>query len=492
MTESRRAVRNAGWVVGQRGVLVAIAALFALLVPRMMGPEVFGRYALLTSVSMWFGLMSGLGAVSLLTRQVPQFVASGDLDGLRKLMTNLLALRASTGVLTATGYFLLVAFALREHDWVAIACIGGSVLTRTVANLCFTLFLGLNQAARWGMGELTRRALILVGVLVGYPVAGLTGACAGFLIANVTVLVIGLIGARGYLDSALLDLHREYLSPYLRIGTAFAAGNLMLTLAQQSGETVVRLSTGSYVEVGYFGAAHSIYMTGAHALWQASIAFGPMLVGLMTAGEAAAVGLWLSRLLKSMCILGGMAALTTAFVAGDAVPLVLGSGFRPVSIVVLPMAFALLPLSLGCVGRLAALVADRPGLSATAAACELVAFWTLGSLLSSRLGAAGMAVAAFVATSVYAGVIVWRTREVLPFSLRGGATAVALALLLLPLTFFKGSAVTNVSLLCAALAIYVALLAWRRIITRDELIALRRATGRSSPTRPNLIQPDET
>jgi hypothetical protein len=171
---------------------------------------------------------------------------------------------------------------------------------------------------------------------------------------------------------------------------------------------------------------------------------------------------------------------------------VLGSGFRPVSTVVLPMAFALLPLSLGCVGRLAALVADRPGLSATAAACELVAFWTLGSLLSSRLGAAGMAVAAFVATSVYAGVIVWRTREVLPFSLRGGATAVALALLLLPLTFFKGSAVTNVSLLCAALAIYVALLAWRRIITRDELIALRRATGRSSPTRPNLTQPDET
>ena len=463
-------------MVGQRGVLVVIAALFALLVPRMMGPEVFGRYALLTSVSMWFGLMSGLGAVSLLTRQVPQFVATGDLAGLRKLMTNLLALRASTGLLTATGYFLLVAFALREHDWVAIACIGGAVFTRTLANLCFTLFLGLNQAARWGLGELTRRALILAGVLVGYPLAGLTGACAGFLAANVAVLVIGVIGARSYLDWSLLDLRREYLSPYLRVGTAFAAGNLMLTLAQQSGETVVRLSTSSFVEVGYFGAAHSIYMTGAHALWQGAIAFGPMLVGLMTGGEAAAVGLWLSRLLKSMCILGSLAALTASFLAADLVPLVLGSQFRPVSATVLPMAFALLPLSLGCVGRLTALVVDRPGLSAAAAAGELLTFWALGPLLASNYGATGMAVAALVATSVYAGVIVWRTRAVLPFSLRGGATAVALALALLPLAAFRGSATKNLALAGVALTGYVALLAWRRVITRDELIAIRRAT----------------
>jgi O-antigen/teichoic acid export membrane protein len=477
VTESRRAVRNAGWVVGQRGVLVVIAALFALLVPRMMGPEIFGRYALLTSVSMWFGLMSGLGAVSLLTRQVPQFVAAGDLAGLRKLVTNLLALRASTGILTATGYCLLVALALREHDWIAVACIGGAVFTRTVANLCFTLFLGLNEAARWGMGELTRRALILVGVLVGFPIAGLTGACAGFLAANVAVLVVGLIGARGYLDPALLDLRRGYLAPYLRIGTAFAAGNLMLTFAQQSGEAVVRLSTGSYAEVGYFGAAHSIYMTGAHALWQAAIAFGPMLVGLMATGDAAAVGVWLARLLKSMCILGAVAVLTTVFVADDLVPLVLGSEFRPVSAVVLPMAFALLPLALGSVGRLAALVADRPGLSATAAAGELVTFWTLGPLLSSRYGAPGMAAAAFLATSLYAAVIVWRTRSVLPFSLDGGATAAGLALALLPMAIFRGAVSTNVALLCVVLAAYAALLAWRRVVTREELRALRRATG---------------
>src|SRR5688572_2408609 len=93
VSEARHTVRNAGWLVLQRGLHLVTATLFALLVPRLMGPELFGRYALLTSVSMWFAMLSGLGAVSLMTRIVPQFTAAGDLFGLRKLITNLLVLR---------------------------------------------------------------------------------------------------------------------------------------------------------------------------------------------------------------------------------------------------------------------------------------------------------------------------------------------------------------------------------------------------------------
>lgn len=481
MTESRRAVRNAGLLMGQRAIHVVIAALFAVLVPRLMGPETFGKYALFTSVSMWFGLLSGLGAVSLMTRQVPQFVASGDLAGLKKFITNLLALRVSTGALTGAGYFLFMALALGERNWAAIACIAGAVLTRTVANLCFSLFLGLNQAARWGLGELMRRGLILAGVLVGYPAAGLTGACAGFLAANVIVLVAGLIGAREYLVPAALDLRRKYLAPYLRTGTSFAAGNLLLTLAQQSGETVVRLATTSYAQVGFYGAAHSIYMTGAHALWQAAISFGPMLVGLGTAGSRAAVGLWLARLLKAMCVVAAAASLAAAFLAADLVPLVLGREFSAVTAVVLPLAFALFPLSVGSVGRLAALVADRPGLSATAAAAELVTFWGLGAMLAARHGAAGMAIAAGAGTTAYALVIVWRIRPVLPFSLRGGTLAAVLALPVLPLLYFRGPLTTNAGLLALSLVIYAALLLWQRVITPDELRALTRAARIRGP-----------
>lgn len=476
MSESRRAVRNAGWLVGQRGLHLVVAALFALLVPRLMGPETFGRYALLTSVSMWFGLLTGLGAVSLMTRQVPQLVAGGDVRGLPKLVTNLLALRLSTGVLSASGYFLFMALALHEGDWIAVACIAAAVFVRTIANLCFSLFLGLNRAAWWGMGELLRRALVLAGVLAGFPVAGLTGACAGFLAANLVVLAVGLVGARGYLDWSLLDLRRAYLSPYLRIGTSFAAGNVLLTMAHQSGEAVVRLATGDYAEVGYYGAAHSIYMTGAHAIWQAAIAFGPLLVSLMASSQPAAVATWLERLLKPMGILAGAAVLATMLVGEDLVPLILGRDFAPVAACLVPLALALVPQAIGSIGRLAALAADRPGLSAAAGATELGVFWTAGPLLASRYGAVGMAAAACAATSSYAVVIMWAMRAVLPYSARGALQAAGLALLFLPLALLRGSPAVDAALLALALGGYACALVWRRVVTKEELAALRRVT----------------
>ena len=479
MTESRRAVRNVGWLVGQRGLHLVVAGLFALLVPRLMGPETFGRYALLTSVSMWFGLLSGLGAVSLMTRQVPQFVAGGDLAGLRKLVTNLMALRLSTGVLTGSAYVLFMAFALREGNWIAVGCIGAAVFTRTVGNLCFSLFLGLNQAARWGLGELMRRALVLAGVLVGFPLAGLTGACVGFLVANIVVLAIGLVGARAYFDWSVLDLRRRYLAPYLRIGTSFAAGNVLLTMAHQSGETVVRLATADYAEVGYYGAAHSIYMTGAHAIWQAAIAFGPLLVSLMASRQPAAVAAWLERLLKAMGILAGAAVLSTVLVGDDLVPLILGRDFAAVAPCLVPLAFALFPQAVGSIGRLAALAADRPALSAAAAAAEFSVFWTAGPLLASRYGALGMAVAACAATVSYAVVIWWAMRTVLPYSARGALQAAGLALLFLPLALLRGSPAVNAALLALALGGYAGALVWRRVITVEEWAALRRVTTNS-------------
>ena len=146
---------------------------------------------------------------------------------------------------------------------------------------CFSLFLGLNQAARWGLGDLARRTLTLGGVLVGYPMAGLRGACAGLLAANLVVLIAGLVGVRPYLRWSAIDFRREYLGPYLKIGTSFAAGNLLLGLAQHSGETVVRMASDDYAQVGFFGAAQRL----SHRRLRAVAGFGCVCT---PAGHAAA------------------------------------------------------------------------------------------------------------------------------------------------------------------------------------------------------------
>ena len=42
---------SVGWEMAQRGLQIGIGVLFAVLVPRLMGPEVFGQYALVTAPS---------------------------------------------------------------------------------------------------------------------------------------------------------------------------------------------------------------------------------------------------------------------------------------------------------------------------------------------------------------------------------------------------------------------------------------------------------
>ena len=129
--EAHAALRNASWVMAQRVFQIVIGVVFALLVPRLMGPLVFGQYALVTSISLWFALLTGLGAASMMTRSVPMFLLKGDIAGLQKFVSSLLVLRIVTGVFAGALYLALTAFWLRDIDVIALLFMAGAVSCRT-------------------------------------------------------------------------------------------------------------------------------------------------------------------------------------------------------------------------------------------------------------------------------------------------------------------------------------------------------------------------
>jgi O-antigen/teichoic acid export membrane protein len=199
-------------------------------------------------------------------------------------------------------------------------------------------------------------------------------------------------------------------------------------------------------------------------------------------------------LLKWMIVAASLAGLATALIGDDLVPAVLGTAYAPVAASLQPLSLALFALAVSGIGRLSALVVDRPWLSATAAAAELLMFWSLGLLLVSRYGSTGMGWAALAGTATYAGLITWQMRAVLPYSPREAAEAAGLAALFLPLVLLRGSAAWNLALLAAAVAGYVAMLLWRGVITMAEMRALRSAVRRGrtleSSSSPATEAPD--
>lgn len=165
--EGRNAIRNASVLIAQRGFDVLRALAFALLVPRLLGPADFGRFALLSSVAYWFTLLSGLGSTQLMGRFVPVMVLREERSAARRLLGNLLAVRALSGGGAAVFYLVLMAAWLRDLPLVLLAVMAAGVALRSVAQVPFAFFLGLDQAARWGAGEVVRRWSSLLLILAG-------------------------------------------------------------------------------------------------------------------------------------------------------------------------------------------------------------------------------------------------------------------------------------------------------------------------------------
>ncbi len=474
VTDARHTIRNAGLLMAQRVLHVAGATLFAAIVPRLLGPAEFGRFALLTSVSMWFVLLSGMGAVSMMTRAVPRLVAARDEDGLRRLATSLVALRAATGACSAAGFFLVATLVLGEPDLVAAALVAGSVFSRTVGNLGFALLLGLNDAARWGIGDLVRRWLILLLVPAGFLAHGLRGAFFGLLGAEMFVLAWGLWWTRTYLRRDALDISRKHLGPILRMGGLFAAGNLLLTLTQRSGETLVRFATGSFEEVGFFGAAYAVLLTVAHAMGQLTASLAPHLVGEFEQDRRAAIARWLERVLKYLVALAVFCVAGAAMLGPDLVPALMGVKFAPVAANLAVLTLILLPVAVGSVGRLQSLVLNRPGTIIAGAAIEFIAFWAIGFPLAARFGSFGAVAASLPASALYAWFVIARMRPALPFSLRPARRALAAAGIFVPLLLAAPAWPLNLLLYAAGAAAYAGLLLRLRVVTFAEIAELKR------------------
>jgi hypothetical protein len=172
IAEAQVTTRNAGLLVVQRGAQVASGFLFAMLIPRLMGADTYGQYALVTSLALWFVLASNLGFTQVIARYVPEFMLSDDKPGMQAFFGGLLTVRLASGVLAAALLLLLTVLWLRELDRLALAFVAGVVVVRVASHLFFALFLGLNQAARWGMEAVVRGWVSLTVLLLALSSVG--------------------------------------------------------------------------------------------------------------------------------------------------------------------------------------------------------------------------------------------------------------------------------------------------------------------------------
>lgn len=467
-------LRNVWFLATQRGFYFITAFLFALLVPRMMGPQIFGQYALVTSLALWFTVLSTMGFTQVIGRFVPHLALS-EKEALQRFLGTLLAWRLAAGILTATLYVLFGLLWLRELDFLVLVIMAGIVFIRAVATLIFAIFLGLNRAALWGLGENMRGWISLIFLLAGFYLAGLRGACLGLLFAELALLALALQWARPYLGRPGFWLDRGAMASYLRFGLIFFASQLLQAAFNNGGEALVRAVSGDYVQVSYYGLSFSIFIAIALIISQFTLAFAPMLGILLSQGNTEAINMWAEKLVKWFAMGGVVVFFSVLLLGDDLVSLVLGSAYRPVAANLLPMMLGLFAQALINVGCLLALIFDRPREALYTSGIGLTAFWGLGIPLIARWGSLGACLAVLAASALSAAYLTYRMRAVARYSLTKYALVAGLGSLFLPLFWLRSSWPFNAALYVAFVIAYGALLFLLRVITPNEIAAGWRA-----------------
>ncbi len=489
LSEVRVTVRNAGLLLLQRGSHVVYAVLFATLVPRLMGPTTYGQFALLTSLAIWLVFSSSLGITQIVGRYVPEFLHRGDGEGLLKFVGHMAVTRVVVGVTGGLIYYLLTILWLRDLDWLVPGFMALSVALQILTNSIFTLFLGLNQAARWGMKETLMRWLSLVFILVGVTYWGLKGACLGMALTELLILGVGYWWARPYLMKKYLGLDLGYLVPYFRMGIIFFISEVVLSTFQFAGSAIILFMSANYNEVSFFGLAYQGCTLMSVAFFQLTMAFAPFLALLLARQDSSSLRWWVEHLLKWLGVSGIMCFLGALFLADTLLPLLMGQAFRPVANNLVVMTIALPFLGVVSMGSVLAMIRDRPVMALEASALRLAVFLILGVPLVGWWGSLGGSLAFVMAAAAQGGFYLVRLRGLQPFSARPWSLALGLAGLFVPLYWLKSSWSVNLTLGAAAMTGYAGMLLLLGLVSFGELALIWRALR---DRQASLTQPFKT
>ena len=468
-SEAQSAIRNSGMLLIQRGLEGGIGLLIALVIPRLMGPETYGKYALITSISFLFVLLSRLGFREVISRYIPRFREDSSSDALRSFFSSLVAIRAVLGFLAAILFFVLARWWLGDFRAPVMVITAGTVLLRAISELMGALFLGLNRAGRWGATGLIRRGFSFLLVIVGYQVNGLEGAMFGWLVVELFLLILGTIWTRSYLSPLLFRPRIQTMAPFLRFGFTYFVSNMVLSVFRRSGEVFVRGLTEDYVEVGYFGLAYNIYLAAALVMPHLTLAFVPFLTRPARAGNATQLRRWVERLLKVLTIGAILSVFATLLLREGVVPLVLGTAYRPVAGHMIPLTLALLFVALSSVARMLLLVFEAPRQALVGSVIRLGVFCLTVIPIILLYQSLGACIAELVASVAFAIYLTQRARLHNPYDLRAWWLTLLASVPFLGLLVLRGTLLVNMGLYLGFLGGYGALLFGLRLVTLDEI-----------------------
>ncbi len=404
MTADARAMgRSLSLISLNKLVQLLGGVLWAAIIPRWLGPEVYGRFALAMSISLLLWWVGDFGGLEVFGRFLPG-LAERDPGAARRLFGQMFLLRCPVG-LSLVPFMLIVGPLIAP--WLAgwpAALVGLAAGLHIISWTSYHTLYARKEMGKWAV-ELSWRLITQVPLVLLLGRWGLTAQMAAYTLNELIYLLLGLWWTRNDFSRAGLRPDRRFLRPYLAVGLGFWVTNVGLIVLFRAGTTLVQLFTGDAAEVSYYDLALVVFFLIYTIVDQLIRAFLPMVSTFKEEGQDERVGTWLQIVAQWSAALGILFVVVVHYTAAWIMPFILGVAYSRSAAVLQVMLLALPALALVSVGTVATAVRASARAKLIAILGGIVAFGGSSPWLIARFQAIGAAWALAVGLVVYAVVL---------------------------------------------------------------------------------------
>lgn len=458
--------------------------LSAIVIPRMMGAPIYGRYAYFMSVYLILDILTDVGITPVFGRFLPEF-DEDDKDGAAHFLHGLLLY----GVLITLAVIVFVVlplyvsgrFPFQSTWWLVL---GSLLIITKLEGTLFAFIYGLNQIGRYSAKELIRSAATFVFVIVWYLLFGLDGALWALVLNEVTLLLLGLYWSHPYLRRERRPIRFSYFKPYLLFGLTFYAPMLLFSFLQRTGNVFIEAlygSDGSFEQVGYFDIANQFLLLTGTFVGLILTTLLPSASSLYARNEHERIYRWHRTVMTYCAVLVFLAFHALVLMGRHVVVLCLKPEFEPVYGNAVIMGLGMAPIVIAYAGMNLSMLEKKPLVYIWGVVAGMVVMAALCVALIPRLGARGASWA-----SVFGYLCLALTfcikyhrefREILP----GFLKVLALGLVVAPAYIRPLGAVWSVVVFALTTVVYLGLL----LLTRAISLADARRLWEALKSRPS-------
>jgi O-antigen/teichoic acid export membrane protein len=256
--------RGSFFLISGTATSTVIAAIASIVVGRLMGPELYGQYALALVTPQLLYLFADLGISQSVTRFTAIYNSQGEKYRLARTIKHAMILKALFGfTLFATNYVLADSFAIvffQRPDLASyLRIVSFSILFEVVFTTAASAFVGLDKtelsAVTTNIQNLAKTIISVALVFLGFGVAGaLIGHVTSYIVAAVASIMLLLFTLSK--TSTIKDHHRatENISAMLHYGIPLYLSILLVGLVPAF-QGFVLANTATDADIGNFKAA---------------------------------------------------------------------------------------------------------------------------------------------------------------------------------------------------------------------------------------------